>query len=53
MIKSIYLIYYNLIIVKLNAKYENIKADYFSEIVFNNLEKKKTLNILKYNKNIE
>ena len=39
--------------IKSDAKYENIKADYFLIKVFNNLEKKKTLNILKHNKNIK
>jgi len=39
--------------IKLDAKYENIKADYFLIKVFDNLEKKKTLNIVKYNKNIK
>ena len=31
----------------------NLKTDYFLEILFNNLEKKKTLNLIKYNKNIK
>ena len=35
------------------VKFENIKADYFLEKVFNNVEKKKLLNIVKYNKNIK
>ena len=35
------------------ARYENIKADYFLEKVFNNLKNGKTLNIVKYNKNIK
>ena len=35
------------------SKYENIKADYFLIKVFNNLEKRKALNIVKYNKNIK
>ena len=39
--------------IKSDAKYENIKADYFLIKVFNNLEKKKTLTIVKYNKNIK
>ena len=39
--------------LKLASRYENIKANYFLEKVFNNLEKKKTLNIIKYNKNIK
>ena len=33
--------------------FENIQADYFLEKVFNNLKKGKTLNIVKYNKNIK
>ena len=32
--------------------FKNIKSDYFLEKVFNNLEKKKKLNIVKYNKNV-
>ena len=39
--------------IKSFAKFENIKTDYFLEKVFNNLEKKKRLNIVKYNKNIK
>ena len=39
--------------LKSASKYENIKADYFLRKVFDNLEKKKTLNIVKYNKNIK
>ena len=35
------------------SKYENIKANYFLEKVFNNLEKGKALNIIKYNKYIK
>ena len=35
------------------AKYENIKADYFLQKVFDNLEKKRTLEIVKNNKNIK
>ena len=35
------------------SKYEKIKTDYFLEKVFNNLEKKKSLNLVKYNKNIK
>ena len=38
---------------KSHDKYENIKADYFLEKVFNNLEKKKALNLVKSNKNIK
>ena len=33
--------------------FNNLKSDYFLEKIFNNLEKKKTLNIVKYNKNIK
>ena len=39
--------------LKSTTRYENIKADYFLEKVFNNLKKGKTLNIVKYNKNIK
>ena len=39
--------------IKSDTKYENIKADYFLVKVFNNLEKKKILTIVKYNKNIK
>ena len=39
--------------IKSYSKYENIKADYFLIKVFNNLEKKKALNLVKYNKNIK
>ena len=39
--------------LKSTTRYEKIKADYFLEKVFNNLEMKKTLNIVKYNKNIK
>ena len=39
--------------IKSYSKYEKIKADYFLIKVFNNLEKKKALNIVKYNKNIK
>ena len=38
---------------KSKDKYENIKADYFLRKLFNNLETKRTLNIVKYNKNIK
>ena len=34
-------------------KFKNIKANYFLEIVFNNLKKVKALNIIKYNENIK
>ena len=33
--------------------FKNLKNDYFLKIIFNNLMKKKTLNIIKYNKNIK
>ena len=39
--------------LKSASKYENIKADYFLEKVFNNLEKKNALKMVKYNKNIK
>ena len=39
--------------IKSDAKYEYIKADYFLRKVLDNLEKKKTLNMVKYNKNIK
>ena len=39
--------------IKSAARYENIKANYFLEKVFNNLKKVKTLNIVKYNENIK
>ena len=39
--------------LKSTTRYENIKADYFLEKVFNNLKKGKTLNIVKYNENIK
>ena len=39
--------------MKSKNKYENLKSDYFLQKVFNNLKKKKLLNIVKYNKNIK
>ena len=39
--------------IKTKNKYENIKSDYFLQIIFNSLNKKKTLEIIKYNKNIQ
>ena len=39
--------------IKSFVKYENIKADYFLLKVFENLEKKKTLEIIKTNNNIK
>ena len=39
--------------LKSESKYENIKANYFLEKVFNNLGKKRTLDIIKCNKIIK
>ena len=39
--------------MKSKNKYENLKNDYFLQKVFNNVEKKKLLNIVKYNINIK
>ena len=39
--------------LKPDYKYNDIRSDYFLQNVFNNLEKKKKLNIIKYNKNIK
>ena len=39
--------------LKSATRYDNIKADYFLEKVFNNLKKGKALNIVKFNKNIK
>ena len=39
--------------IKSDAKFEKIKADVFLEKLFNILEKKKVLNLVKYNKNIK
>ena len=39
--------------IKLKDKFENIKSDYFLQMLFNNLQKKSLLNILKYNKVIK
>ena len=33
--------------------FKNLKSDYFIRIIFDNLEKRKTLEIIKYNKNIK
>ena len=33
--------------------FKNLKNDYFLQILFNNLFKKKSLEIIKYNKNIK
>ena len=38
--------------LKLVDKFNNIKTDYFLQKIFNNLEKKRTLNMVKCNKNI-
>ena len=38
---------------QIKSGYENIKTDYFLEKIFNNLEMKKSLYIVKYNKNIK
>ena len=37
--------------LKLRAKFEIIKSNFFIEQLFNSLQKKKSLYILKYNKN--
>ena len=39
--------------LKSKELFKNLKNDYFLKIIFNNLMKKKTLNIIKYNKNIK
>ena len=39
--------------IKSVDKFENLKSDYFLQKVFNNLEAKKTLNLVKYNKSLE
>ena len=39
--------------MKSKNKYGNLKNDYFLQKVFNNVERKKLLNIVKYNKNIK
>ena len=53
--ESDYLLYKEngVISMKSKNKYENLKNDYFLQKVFNNVEKKKLLNIVKYNKNIK
>ena len=33
--------------------FKNLKSDYFLQLLFNNLMKKKSLDIIKYNKNIK
>ena len=35
--------------LKSDDKFNNIKSDYFLRILFNNLKKKKSLNMVKYN----
>ena len=35
------------------VEFENLKNDYFVQLLFNNLEKKKLLEIIKYNNNIK
>ena len=37
----------------LTQKFDNLKRDFFLEKVFNNLNKKKSLEIIKYNNNIK
>ena len=37
----------------LNAKLENLKSDYFLEKIYNNIQKKKSLEIVKYNKKVQ
>ena len=39
--------------IKSLDKYKKLKSDYFLQTVFNNLEKKKSFGIIKYNKNIK
>ena len=39
--------------IKSKDKYENIKSDYFIQKVFDNLQIRKKLEIIKYNKNIQ
>ena len=39
--------------MKSKNKYENLKNDYFLQKVFNNVEKKKLLNFVKYSKNVK
>ena len=39
--------------VKSKDIFKNLKSDYFLQILFNYLMKKKTLDIIKYNKNIK
>ena len=37
----------------LNAKLENLKSDYFLEKIYNKIKKKKSLEIVKYNKKVQ
>ena len=39
--------------IEIKDQYKNLKNDYFLQKVFNNLMKKKSLDIIKYNKNIK
>ena len=39
--------------IKSKDKFDNLKSDYFLEKLFNNLKKKRTFDILKYNKNLK
>ena len=39
--------------IKLKDKLENVKSDYFLEKIYNNIQKKKSLEIVKYNNNIK
>ena len=38
---------------KSNDIFDNLKSDYFLEKIFNNLNRKKSLEIIKYNNNIK
>ena len=40
-------------LIKFNDRLKNIKSKYILQKVFNNLEKKKSLNLIKYNKTIK
>ena len=39
--------------MKSKDKFENLKSNYFLQKIFDNLKKKKSLEIIKYNKNIK
>ena len=39
-------------VIKSKDKFINLKSDYFLQKLFNNLERKKALNIIKYTKNL-